>query len=96
MNLVYDATHGMMVRKVVTVASPFTEVDDALYFHERRYYSAVARNSNDYPTEDLDWVRERARLTALWHSKCPYRTDVDPCAIKGAGFIQRFISWLKP
>jgi hypothetical protein len=95
MNLVYDPVQGAMVRKWVHSGSPFNEVDDALHFHERRYYSAISRNSNDYPAEDQEWVNERARLNALWQEKCPYKADVDPCSIKGAGLLQRIRSFFR-
>lgn len=54
--------------------STFTEIDEALYQHERPFYRYCASGGGSNPADDPMWVEERIRLSELWYKLYPYST----------------------
>jgi hypothetical protein len=76
--------------KPITGQSEFQDIDDALYNHEGPYYHACAGGTHFEVTPE--WTRERARLTALWHLKSPYKVKEE---LAPPSILQRIMGWFK-
>ncbi len=95
MSKVYCPLQKKLIEKYVDETSPFSEIDDAMYWHERPYYRYATTGGGSNPNERPEWRRERERLLKLWLTKYPHTLDIDPCAIKGTSFVRKVVNFFK-